>query len=95
MTYLLMFPPRSICIHNQHLPEEEFPVLLCDPAYINSVQGMQGLSGDEGKRETVEWKNGASRRTPLLDSLWLTANGTVQSTALIYESAALQSVTAM
>lgn len=41
-------PPRAICIHNEQLPKEAIPALLCHPAYINSVQGMQWLSGERG-----------------------------------------------
>ena len=51
-------PPRTICIQNHWLPEDAFLVLLCHPAYINSVQGMQELSGEQGKREAALWQNG-------------------------------------
>lgn len=72
-------PLKTIRIHNQLLPEEAFPVLLCHPAYINSVQGMQQLSGEWGEERSCsvgEWQRD-SGRTVLCDGLWLTANGTV------------------
>ena len=71
-------PPRTICIHNQKLPVDAFPVLLCHPAYINSAQGMQELSGEQGKREAAVWQNGSEAAGGVLcDGLWLAANGTV------------------
>lgn len=48
-------------------PKEAFPVLLCHPAYINSVKGMQELSGKwrkEGSCSVREWQRN-SRRTVL------------------------------
>lgn len=72
-------PLRTIHIHNQQLLKEVFPVSLCHPAYINSVQGMQQLSGKLGKREAaVRGKRQRdSRKIVLCDGLRLTANGTV------------------